>query len=153
MLISRACLRVRISSACASEARSGCDFLFACSEDTFQDCSEYLEENAFVVKTSPTFNERSLGVFAVSAASTLEGGTTPPTELTTPGKSHLCHQAQHTFILCCPLVPLLETQFQKRKSDLLLRQRHSAITKHSPTRSPFRVVCLFLLSKHLAKVQ
>jgi hypothetical protein len=39
-----------------------------------------------VVKTSPTFNERCLGVFAVSAASTLEGGTTPPTELTTPAK-------------------------------------------------------------------
>jgi hypothetical protein len=39
-----------------------------------------------VVKTSPTFNERCLEVFAVSAAPTLEGGTTPPTELTTPTK-------------------------------------------------------------------
>ena len=35
-----ASLRVRISSACASEAWSGCDFLFACSEARFQQCSE-----------------------------------------------------------------------------------------------------------------
>ena len=39
-----------------------------------------------MVTTSPTFNERCLGVFAVSAAPTLEGGTTPPTELTSPAK-------------------------------------------------------------------
>jgi hypothetical protein len=50
-------LRVRISSACASEVWSGCDFLFACSEVTTQQCSESLAENIFVVMTSTTFHE------------------------------------------------------------------------------------------------
>src|ERR1039457_2528558 len=57
MSISPACLRVRTSSACASEARSGCDFLFACSEATTHQCSKSLAENAFRLLTSTTFTK------------------------------------------------------------------------------------------------
>src|ERR1039458_8263701 len=61
MSISPACLLVRTSSACASEARSGCDFLFACSEATFVQRSESLAENAFAVTTSTIFHEKCPG--------------------------------------------------------------------------------------------
>src|ERR1039458_2247927 len=57
MSISLAWLRVRISSACASEAWSGCDFLFASSEATTQQSSKSLAETAFMVMTSTIFQK------------------------------------------------------------------------------------------------
>ena len=61
MSISPACLRVRISSACASGAWSGYDFPFGCSEATFVQRSESLAENAFAVTTSTIFHEKCPG--------------------------------------------------------------------------------------------
>jgi hypothetical protein len=60
-----ASLRVRISSACGSQAWNGCDFLFACSEGTTQEGSESLAENPFMVTTTTMFTKRCLGGFAV----------------------------------------------------------------------------------------
>src|ERR1700683_105088 len=63
MSISPACLRVRTSSACASEARSGCDFLFACSEPITHQCSKSLAENAFRRLDEHDISRKVSGVF------------------------------------------------------------------------------------------
>jgi hypothetical protein len=61
-----ASLRVRISSACASQAWNGCDFLFACSEATTRQRSESLVENAVMIHDEHDFHKKSvLGIRSI----------------------------------------------------------------------------------------